>query len=177
MNVRTIVYLAAALALVGSLATCAPASAQTNVLAQYIATLPPEVQRDAQAIRASLKRPVVTLATNNVARIRTANEKALVQAVVPFLATRDELRQAADKEALLDERLAAKLAGGTLAETRRCVLIQSIRLAVLREGNGIPGDEADEPRQRVTRTEGPPRWQAIGLPELPTVQAIAEAVR
>ncbi len=177
MTAKSIVYLAAALALVGSLATCTPAKAQTNLLAEYIATLPPDMQRDAFAIRASLKRPVVTFTTNTLARARTANERALVQAVVPFLATREELKQAPDKEALLDERLAAKLAGGTLAETRRCVLIQSIRLAVLREGNGIPGEEADEPRQRVTREEGPPRWQAIGLLELPTVQAIAEAVR
>jgi len=177
MTAKHIAILAGVLALVGTLATCAPAKAQTNVLAEFVATLPAEQQNDAFAIRAALKRPVVTFTTNSVPRVRTANEKALVQAVVPFLATREELRQATDKEALLDERLAAKLAAGTLAETRRCVLIQSIRLAVLREGNGIPVEEADEPRQRVTRTEGPPRWQAIGLLALPTAKEIGEAIQ
>ena len=175
---KTLFYLAAAIALAGSLATCAPAKAQTNVLAQYVATLPPDVQRDTHAIRAALKRPVVTLATNTVPRVRSANQKAMVQAVVPALATREAFRDAADKDAFLDATIAAKLdAGGTLGEVRRIVKIQTLRMAILREGLETAGDDAEKLEPVVTRTEGPPRWQALGLAELPTLDAIRSAQR
>lgn len=175
---KTLFYIAAALALIGSLATCQPAKAQTNVLAEYIATLPPEVQRDAFAIRAALKRPVVTLTTNTVHIVRSANQKALVQAVVPALATREAFRDAPDKDKFLDDLIAAKLdSGATIGEVRRIVKIQTLRMAIIREGLEAAGDEAYEPRQRVTREEGPPRWQAIGLSELPTLDTIRGAQR
>lgn len=175
---KTLIYLAAALALVATLATCAPAPAQEPALAAYIATLPPDVQRDTHAVRAALKRPVVTLVTNTVPRVRSANQKALVQAVVPALATREAFRDAPDKDKFLDATIAAKLdAGGTLGEVRRIVKIQTLRMAILREGLETAGDEADKPERVVTRTEGPPRWQALGLVALPTLDAIREAQR
>jgi len=134
MNARAIAFLAAALALIGSLATCTPAKAQTNeALRAYIATLPPEIQREPQAIRAALKRPVVTEATNTVPRVRSANQKALVRAVVPALATREEFRGAPDKDKFLDDLIAAKLAASaTIGEVRRIVGIQTLRMALLR---------------------------------------------
>lgn len=169
---KTLFYLAAAI--VGSLATCTPAHA--GPLASYIATLPPDIQRDTHAIRAALKRPVVTLETNRVAKVRSANQKALVQAVVPALATREQFRDAADKDSFLDATIAAKMdAGATIGEVRRIVKIQTLRMAIIREGLETAGDEADKPEQVVTRTEGPPRWQALGLPALPTLDEIRGA--
>lgn len=176
MTAKAIAYLAAALALVGTLATCAPAKAQTNVLASYIATLPESVQREPQAIRSALKRPVVTFATNAVARVRSANQKALAKAVVPALATREEFRDAPDKDAFLDGLIVAKLdAGATIGEVRRIVKIQTLRMAIIREGLETAGDESDKVEQVVTRTEGPPRWQALGLAALPTLDEIRGA--
>lgn len=176
---KTLFFIAFALALVGSLATCTPAKAQTNeALRAYIATLPQEVQREPQAIRSELKRPVATEKVETVPRVRSANQKALVRAVVPALATREEFRDAPDKDKFLDATIAAKLdAGGTLGEVRRIVKIQTLRMAILREGLETAGDEADKPEQVVTRTEGPPRWQALGLAALPTLDAIREAQR
>lgn len=171
---KMLVYLAAALALVGTLATCTPAHA--GPLADYVATLPEAVQRDAFAIRAALKRPVVTLSTNTVPRVRSANQRALVRAVVPALATREEFRDAPDKDKFLDDLIAAKLAASaTIGEVRRIVGIQTLRMAILREGLETAGDEADKPERVVTRTEGPPRWQALGLPALPTLDEIRGA--
>lgn len=176
MTAKTIAYLAAALALVGTLATCQPAKAQTNALAQYITTLPEAMQREPQAIRAALKRPVVTYATNTVPRVRSANQRALVQAVVPALATREQFRDAPDKDAFLDATIAAKLdAGATIGEVRRIVKIQTLRMAIIREGLETAGDEADGTQTNVTRNEGPPRWQALGLPALPTLDEIRGA--
>lgn len=172
---KTLFYLAAALALVGSLATCAPAKAQTNVLASYIATLPEAMQREPQAIRASLKRAVVTLVTNTVPRVRSANQRALVQAVVPALATREAFRDAPDKDRFLDATIAAKWSSATLGEVRRLLYVQTLRMAILREGLETAGDEADKPEPVVTRTEGPPRWQALGLAALPTLDEIRGA--
>ena len=176
---KTLFFIAFALALVGTLATCTPAKAKTNeALRAYIVGLPEAMQREPQAIRAALKRPVVTFATNAVARVRSANQKALVQAVVPALATREAFRDAPDKDKFLDATIAAKLdAGGTLGEVRRIVKIQTLRMAILREGLETAGDEADKPEQVVTRTEGPPRWQALGLAALPTLDEIREAQR
>lgn len=177
---KTLFYLAAAIALAGSLATCAPAKAQTNVLAQYVATLPPDVQRDTHAIRAALKRPVVTLTTNTVPRVRSANQKALVQAVVPAFATRQAFKDAPNPDAFLDAAIIAKLDGATAptaGELRRIDKIQVLRMAILREGLAAAGDDADKLEPVVTRTEGPPRWQALGLAELPTLDAIRSAQR
>jgi len=177
MTAKAIAYLAA-LALAGTLATCAPAKAQTNVLAEYIATLPESVQREPQAIRSALKRPVVTFATNAVARVRSANQKALAKAVVPALATREEFRDAPDKDAFLDGLIVAKLDGTpapTAGEQRRIIKIQTLRMAILREGLETAGDEADGQDQRVTRVEGAPRWQHLGLPALPTLAEIRGA--
>ena len=177
MHARFLFYIAAAVTIGGTLATCHTAKAQTP-LASWVATLPPEVQRDTQAIRAALKLPVVTCATNTVPRVRSANQKALVQAVVPALATREAFRDAPDKDAFLDATIAAKLdAGGTLGEVRRIVKIQSLRMAIIREGLETAGDEADKQEQIVTRTEGPPRWQALGLAALPTLDEIRAAQR
>ena len=171
---KTLIYLAAALALVGTLATCAPAKA--GPLADYVATLPPEVQRDTHAVRAALKRPVVTVTTNTVPRVRSANQRALVQAVVPALATRGSFRDAADKDAFLDATIAAKLdAAATIGEVRRIVKIQTLRMAILREGLETAGDESDGTETRVTRTEGPPRWKALGLAALPSLEEIRGA--
>ena len=177
MTAKAIAYLAAALALVGSIATCTPAKAQTNeALRAYIATLQPEIQREPQAIRASLKRPMVTITTNNVPRVRSANQKALVKAVVPALATREEFRDAPDQDKFLDDLIAAKLAASaTIGEVRRIVGIQTLRMAILREGLETAGDESDKPEPVVTRTEGPPRWQALGLAALPTLAEIRGA--
>lgn len=174
---KTLFYLAAALALVGTLATCTPAPAQTNdALRAYIATLPPDIQREPQAIRADLKRLVVTETTNTVPRVRSANQKALVRAVVPALATREEFRGAPDKDKFLDDLIAAKLAASaTIGEIRRIVGIQALRMAILREGLETAGDESDKPESVVTRTEGPPRWQALGLAALPTLAEIRGA--
>lgn len=170
---KTLFTLAAVI--VCGLATCTPAHA--GPLADYVATLPPEVQRDAFAIRAALKRPVVTLTTNTVARVRSAKQKALVQAVVPALATREQFRDAEDKDAFLDATIAAKLdAGATLGELRRIVKIQTLRMAIIREGLETAGDDADKQEQRVTREEGPPRWQALGLDALPTLDTIRGAL-
>ena len=171
---KTLIYLAAALALVGTLATCAPAKA--GPLADYVATLPPEVQRDTHAIRAALKRHVVTLATNTVPRVRSANQKALVQAVAPALTTREAFRDAADKDAFLDALIVSKLdAAATIGEVRRIVKIQTLRMAILREGIETAGDESDGTATTVERKEGPPRWQALGLAALPTLDEIRGA--
>lgn len=172
---KTLIYIAAVLALVATLATCAPAPAQEPALAAYIATLPPDVQRDTHAVRAALKRPVVTLVTNTVPRVRSANQKALVQAVVPALATREAFRDAPDKEKFLDDIVAAKWAAATTGEQRRLLYIQSIRMAILREGLETAGDEADKPERVVITTTGPARWQALGLPALPTLDEIRGA--
>jgi len=174
MNVKAIAYFAALLAIVGTLATCSPA--QAGPLEDFIATLPAEVQREPAAIRQALKRPVVTVTTNTVPRVRSASQRALVQSVVPALATREAFRGAADKDAFLDATIAAKLdAAATIGEVRRIVKIQTLRMAILREGLETAGDEADKPEQVVTRTEGPPRWQALGLAALPTIEEIREA--
>lgn len=172
---KTLFFIAFALALIGSLATCAPAKAQTNVLASYIATLPDAMQREPQAIRADLKRPVLALQTNTVPRVRSANQKALVQAVVPALATREAFRAAADKEAFLDGIIAAKWPAATLGETRRLLYVQTLRMAILREGLETAGDEADGTASTVRVVEGPPRWQALGLAALPTLDEIRGA--
>lgn len=177
MKARTLFYVAAVLALVGSLATCAPAKAQTNdALRAYIVGLPEAMQREPQAIRAALKRPVATYSTNTVPRVRSANQKAMVQAVVPALATREAFRDAPDKDKFLDATIAAKLdAGGTLGEVRRIVKIQTLRMAILREGLETAGDEADGTATTVERKDGPPRWQALGLAALPTLDEIRGA--
>jgi len=173
---KTLIFLAAALAIAGTLATCA--SAKAGPLEDFIATLPAEVQREPAAIRAALKRPVVTVATNTVPRVRSANQRALVQAVVPALATRESFRDAADKDAFLDGLIVAKLDGTpapTAGEQRRIIKIQALRMAILREGLETAGDEADGQNQRVTIVEGPPRWRALGLPALPTLAEIRGA--
>lgn len=173
---KTLFCLAATLALVGTLATCSPCRA--GPLEDYIATLPPEAQREPAAIRAALKRPVVTVTTNTVPRVRSANQKALAKAVVPALATREEFRDAPDKDAFLDALIVAKLDGTpapTAGEQRRIIKIQTLRMAILREGLETAGDEADGQDQRVTRVEGAPKWQDLGLPALPTLGEIRGA--
>lgn len=183
MHARFLFYVAAAIALVGTLATCQHAKAQTNAIAAFVATLPPEVQRDTQAIRAALKRPVVTETVTNVVRATRQEENRLKALAVPALLSQAQWDNA---PALRDERIDAALESGMgragltdaefLALAKLDARIALLRRRIERAGGDPTGPLAGAATAPVTvRTVGPPRWQALGLSELPSLDAIRGA--
>lgn len=185
MNARTMFYLAAALALVGTLSTCHPVKAQTNeALRAYIVTLPEAMQREPQAIRAALKRPVITESVTNVVRSTRQQEIALKNLVVANLLTDAQWQNVALRDERIDNALDTKMGRAGLTDAEFIALakikarVELLRARILRAGGDPTGPLSGQASEsRPIQIIGPPRWQALGLAELPTLDAIRGAQR
>lgn len=171
---KIIFYLAAAIVFVGTLATCHAGPLEDFVAAR--ATLDP------MAIRGELKRPVVSYETNTVNRTTRAQENQLKALVVTNLLTEAQWSNAGLRDERIDAALDARMgrAGITDAEWIALAKIQSrvdvLRRRIARAGGDATGEDAGKlTRQVVTEVVGPPRWQALGMATLPTVEEIKAA--
>lgn len=188
---KSLIYIAATLALVGTLATCQGAKA--GILEDYIATLPPEVQREPAAIRQRLKQATEIVRTTNVTRRAAADELAfldLVRIGSPPLApsnvwanvtTNENAATVEEARAdLVQRRIEGRILTGTTAQKNAAVVLRA-QLAILaeriaRRGGSPYGANAGQPTEEVQRTRrGPPRWEVLGLAELPTIRELRGA--
>jgi hypothetical protein len=183
---KSLFYLACFLALAGTAATCN--ASRAGILEDYIATLPPEVQREPSAIRQRLKQATEIVSATNATRRAAADEVAFLDLVrigspplVPSnvwanVTTNENAATVEEARAdLVQRRIEGRIMAGTTAQKNAAVVLRA-QLAILaeriaRRGGNPYGPNAGQPTEEVARTRrGPPRWEVLGLAELPTLR-------